>query len=442
MLRFVQLLLVSLLLGVSAASAQPQPDPLPRLLLMTANEWAWGGEVYYTCVPQLETCQGTSELPEEYPQPHYPLPIAGPFTWMLADIGLWTNLTLSVLELQQDQYIIIDTIVFDAPFPEDNRLTWEPNLEPGQYLISASLLYAVENEPIQRIEIAYPVQLLSKIEAAEHETAPPPLLLETANDGPVSGLQGGYCFPPGEGGTCVAFEAPPTPDTFYRLPARDRITLHLPPLPHPQALHLSLMPTADQTVPQSVEHSFEEDTFPALNWSPELPDLQTGDYVLRVRLQWDATSDAEYYFGVTVTDPAAPSDSTGVQPPQFSLWTAENNIVGGAQGSYCWGSDGVALCADYMLTLPETYHPIVEGNLIYIVIQSNDFPDSVFANLLTPELDEVLATAMNAPEPGVFALLLDLQDVPPGDYVLIVSGYWNEGKDTSNIFGIRVFEAQ
>jgi hypothetical protein len=146
-----------------------------------------------------------------------------------------------------------------------------------------------------------------------------------------------------------------------------------------------------------------------------------------VSVQWDENSDALYVFGVTISEPST--------PPQFSLWTANNDIVGGEQGSYCWGDGIGAMCVDYMFPLPDVYHPLLEGNVLYIVVQSNNFPDSVHASLLTTDMESVFSAEMQAPEPGVYSLVVE--DVPAGDYILMVGGFWEEG-DSSNVFGVHL----
>lgn len=410
--RWLPLMLLVLLFVTLPARAQ---DAQTGFLLHTADGWQVPGR---DCLPG--DCAVTApSLPVVWAAllPDTPIRIT------LAGAPIPDTVTLSLSSYHGDDTVLATSPVYADLQPGDT-LEWQHNL-PGEHY---RLLLEARQANGETHTQVFAVEMLLPGAAEDFFPQPPPVFLQRADFGWLEGLRGGYCFPPGEQGVCLLYEAPPYPDEFSLVPNGSDLHLLLGALPFPRAVDLYLYATTRDGAVAALQADVTGEAL-RLDWTPDVP---PGDYVLQVRLSWDETTDAEYYFGVSLS-----TLPQGIQPAQFTLWTSENRIVGGAQGSYCWSDDTGGICADYMFPSPQTFAPLVDGNLVYIVVQSNDLPDEVYASLYTPDVQEVLPpTQMQAPEPGVYTLRLE--NVPPGEYVLLVGGYWAEGKDTSNFFGVRV----
>lgn len=443
MLRRLLVIALFLFSATVYAQQEAQTPELPRVLLHTAHGWAWPGETDDDCVnpANAQAVRGECGQDEGQPTaltPHYiPLMIDGELRFTIQSEFSLSRIMLQLQQATPDQPAEMLEATHEFTDVQDGDVvTWTPDLPSGDYVLSARVEWEPDGAASPAYaDIFYAIHILTPEEAEAFVPEPPPMLLETAGDGRVEGLIGSYCFPAGEEGICVDNEAPPYPEAYHALPDRNLISVHLLALPYPETVTFYLQPREGGSAPTtSLEFDLVDEPL-VLTWMPDAP---AGDYILQMNVDWGANNDAQYYFGVTI----APPIRTDVQPPQFSLLTNENEIVSGAQGSYCWSQGGVGLCVDYMVVPPENYEPLFEGNVIYVVFQSNNWPDEVYASLFTPDMEEVLLSSqMQASEPGVYTFTLDPAEVPTGDYILIVSGFWSSGGDTSNVFGVRVFDA-
>ncbi|MFN8374376.1 MAG: hypothetical protein U0694_16055 [Anaerolineae bacterium] len=410
------LLLSIVLFTFGTASAHADVPQAVDLRLHTRDGWLVQGTPQVSCGPTttpFSGCEGAEAANRPQPEFTYPLPDEGV---LLTAQGINRDMPL-YLTLSQESNVVAEVTVSAA----GDAVHWQPNAPAGDYMLTVQVVPAVETDVYLLYQ--YHVRGLTADETHRFFPAPPPLLLIT-NHGWVEGLHGGYCFPPGENMGCVDVAARPTPEDYDPLPQGNLINLRLGALPYPESVSFTLSRREGGEDAATLEYDLTDEPLDFL-WTP---DVAAGDYIVMVWLRWDGNADAMYIFGVNLAEP--------ISPPQFGLWTADNIVVGGAQGSSCWPDALGTLCRDVMFATPEVYHPLYDGHLLYVVLQSNNFPAHVYASLYTPAMESVLSSAeMRAPEPGVYTL--GIEDVAAGDYVAIISGFWEEG-DSSTVFGVHI----
>ena len=208
-----------------------------------------------------------------------------------------TELNLSAAGMPGGELVAEET--FTIPGGDTLTLTWDVDLAPGTYTITAEPRSAVE-----LISYSWVVEVLTVSDAAEHYTEPPPVMLNHAGGVVQYGLKGGYCYPPVEEGVeddlshCLLYDAPPQPDEFFPI-AENGIDIDLLASPYPTRVAFYLL--NNETKRSASSRTFIE-LDPAVGqtdftWKPDLP---PGDYVLTVFLDWGQAADASYYYGVTL----------------------------------------------------------------------------------------------------------------------------------------------
>ncbi len=250
----------------------------------------------------LETLHGYEALgiplDESYTDELDPFPLASDGTIRIGLTGdeLPEAVELSVFGDGAEVALLTQTIARDG-----DSLVWEPELGPGVYV----LLAQPADAPDATFPVSWTVEVLGAVAVADHFAEPPPMLLHVADDAVRFGLIGGYCFPPVDGDpdtqeNCLLYDAPPEPEEFFALPDN---TIHAEllarPYPTRAAFYLS---GRDQDNHSSNRVFYDLDPAnaqTAFSWRPDLP---PGDYVLTVLVDWGASADASYYFGVTFTE--------------------------------------------------------------------------------------------------------------------------------------------
>jgi hypothetical protein len=420
------LILIPFLLIFHIVSAQESENPLEWLRLNTLDGWQVFAELAAVCsVDANDQSECTTPVRRSMPQIAIgdALPTERRLRLTLGDMALREPLQLSLLDAG-------DVVATESFVPVANsEIEWQPDVLAGEYTLSIEV--HPTDAPLQTFFVVqYFIQILTPAELEDFFASPPPLFLNTTDSLWTEGLHGGYCFPPTEAMDCISVYAMPLPEDYLTVPDGDTIHLRLGTLPYPESVSLALFSrtSSDDAITLRTDYDLTGEPI-EFTWTP---DVEPNDYVLMVHMQWSDTSSVDYVFGVTLAEPIV----TVSEPPQFSLWTADNIIVGGQQGSYCWDDGTGHICRDFMFDTPEVYHSLLEGNVFYIVVQSNNAPDKVFVSFFTPDMESVLSSVeLSAPEPGIFMRIIE--DLPDGDYIAIVMGIWAEG-DASNIFGIHV----
>jgi len=390
------LLLIMLLFTFGTASAQTNDAAAVNLWLHTRDGWLVPGEVAAICpaAPSNTNCVPPVASLPALPETVYPLPDEPLIRVSLGSTLLSQPLKLELQPLNSDLGAA-ETTIEAAP---NSDVEWQPNVPSGDYVLSINVY--PQNADIYKI-MTFRVRVLTSEEADRFFPSPPPLLLST-HQGWVEGLHGTYCFPSGENMGCVDAAARPTPEDYDPLPQGNLINLRLGALPYPESVSFTLSRRENGEDVAALEYDLTDEPLDFL-WTPE---VAAGDYIVMVWLRWEGNADAMYIFGVRLAEP--------ISPPQFGLWTADNLIVGGTEGSSCWPDAMGTLCRDVMFATPEVYHRLFEGNLLYVVLQSNNFPAQVYASLYTPAMESVLSSAeMRAAEPGIFTLVIE--EVAAGD---------------------------
>jgi len=194
----------------------------------------------------------------------------------------------------------------------------------------------------------------------------------------------------------------------------------------------------DENQVQVESKTFPEPAFDQLEfvWQPsQVP----GNYFVLVTGIWEGRGAWAGEFSLTLAG-NEPQGEAGYFPlPQFKLVSSDGSLVEGQQMSSCWPQeDGVGLCID---TLPPVFE---EDNVVNIVgrqitvdVEAERLPDNMYLSLIVQQDDQlewVIEESVNSPDQQVTWE----PDVLPGDYILLVSGGWQNVGDAGNAFSIRL----
>jgi hypothetical protein len=418
------LILISFLFIFQIVSAQDYEDPSAWVLLHTIDGWQAFGEITSICTNQTASQHDCTEPAASLPVRVYTLSVDGVIRLTLNRVSPTEALALQLLDSDSGSVVAQDTLAIER----EMDVEWQPEVPAGHYEL---IVDVTANDSTRTVTFLYHVHIPTHAEVEDFFPHPPPLLLQTDDDQWVQALYGGYCFPPDEDAMgCVEVFAMPMPEAYVAVPMGNNIRLRLGALPYPESVSFDLFSreAGDERINSHSDYDLTLEPL-EFTWSP---DVVAGDYVLHVHVQWSDISSVDYVFGVTLAEPIYSIPD----PPQFSLWTADNIIVGGEQGSYCWQDGTGSLCRDFMFAIPEVYHPLIEGNFLYVVVQTNNFPEHVYVSFYANDMSaQLFASEMAAPEPGIYTL--SVEDLPEGDYIVIISGVWEEG-DASNVFGVHI----
>lgn len=181
-------------------------------------------------------------------------------------------------------------------------------------------------------------------QSAQPTEAPrPPLFSLVLPQGqPVPGQAGSWCWSQ----SCIDLEAPPTVTDYLFVPD-NRITINTEP-PSPNSYNMTLI-SGDGAgdIAATTQIIPDGDT---VEW---IPQVRGGNYVLIVQGGWSDSSNATYYFGVSLPGQSVEAPGTGEpteRPPDLLLALPDGSEQIADLGTYCW----TTMCVDTLWPPPMT----------------------------------------------------------------------------------------
>jgi hypothetical protein len=175
------------------------------------------------------------------------------------------------------------------------------------------------------------------------ENRPPVFSLVPQQGSPIPGQAGSWCW----NQSCVDLEAPPAITDYLFIP-ENRLTIRSEP-PSPNAYSLTLL-SGDASGDIAATTSIVPDG-DSIEW---IPTVRGGNYVLLVEGTWADSSNASYYFGISLPGQTAelplPGEEGASRPPNLLLLLPDGTEQIAELGTYCW----TTMCVDTIWPPPMT----------------------------------------------------------------------------------------
>jgi hypothetical protein len=290
-LKLAVLMLV-IVLPLSTAARDLESDSPPRFWMDTIHGYQTEALPLVSCWPHGDDCETYAD---NIPSYSHPILEYGVIQIHMEGVVPARMVTLEVFRRIGDGALESTTVTVDADNP---AITWDTDLVPGEYHLRITAEGAVDG----RMTLALGIERLTNAEIRNNYPQPMPAVMRLEDGGVIEGLQGGYCFPPGEEPTrCLLYDAPPYPEAFHEIPA-NTVSIEMLGRPYPTRVGLWLHGREDWEVSESIEFESLNPSAEQLSfeWIPE--DLPPGEYILTMLVDWGLEADASYYFGVTLTE--------------------------------------------------------------------------------------------------------------------------------------------